>query len=229
MRNLQTALSATVTAIVIGLLVANIASAARAAEIQHAKQAQIAALEASVGADDTALQLEAYKQRYTEAYNQMVAAYGELQQRDAGYSGLLNQSNGTAKQLEAANASLEARLAQAYQAMQQAQAQLAAMGITQPAATVISAPAAVVNQPAANEPAAVNQPAAPTTRTTAAPTTRPAATPTRAPTATPVRTNAPVTTTPPPAGTPAPGATPKMYCWFDNNNVWVCEDHPKGM
>ena len=227
MRNLQTALSATVTAIVIGLLVANIASAARAAEIEHAKQAQIAALQASVGADDTELQLEAYKQRYTEAYNQMVATYGEMQQRDAGYSGLLKQSNGTAAQLEAANAALEARLAQAYQAMQQAQAQLAAMGITQPAATVISAPAAVVNQPGADQPAAVNQPAA-TTRATNAPTTRPTATPTRAPTATPVRTQAPVTTTPPPAGTPAPGATPRMYCWFDNNNVWVCEDHPKG-
>jgi len=222
LRNLQTALSATITAIVIGLLVANIASAARAAEIQHAKQAQIAALQASVGADDTELQLEAYKQRYTEAYNQMVAAYGELQQRDAGYSGLLRQSNGTAAQLEAANASLEARLAQAYQAMQQAQSQLAAMGISQPAATVINAPApaAVVNQPAANQPAA-NQPAA----NQPAATTRPTTAPTRAPAATPVRTPAPVTTTPPPA---APQPTPTMYCWFDNNNVWVCEDHPKG-
>jgi hypothetical protein len=210
-------LSATVTAIVIGLLVANIASAARAAEIQHAKQAQIAALQASVGADDTELQLEAYKQRYTEAYNQMVAAYGELQKRDAGYSGLLSQSNGSAAQLEAANASLEARLAQAYQAMQQAQAQLAAMGVSQPAATVIIAPV-VSNREAAAAPAApaaVNQPAS----------TRPAATPTRAPTATPVRTNAPVTTTPPPA---APQPTPRMYCWYDSNHVWVCEDHPQG-
>ena len=218
MRNLQTALSATITAIVIGLLVANIASAARAAEIQHAKQAQIAALQASVGADDTELQLEAYKQRYTEAYNQMVAAYGQLQQRDAGYGALLNQSHGTSAQLEAANASLEARLAQAYQAMQQAQAQLAAMGITQPVATVISAPANSGGSPVAAGPAAapvLNQ--APTT-------TGPGATPTRAPAATPVRTNAPATA--PPAGAPQP--TPRMYCWYDSNHVWVCEDHPQG-
>jgi len=226
LRNLQTALSATITAIVIGLLVANIASAARAAEIQHAKQAQIAALQASVGADDTELQLEAYKQRYTEAYNQMVAAYGELQQRDAGYSGLLKQSNGTAAQLEAANASLEARLAQAYQAMQQAQAQLAAMGITQPAAAAPLPPVVVVN-PGTTDPGAAPAAIAPaaTNRVTTAPTTRPAATPTRAPAATPVGLPAPVTTTSPPA---APRPTPTMYCWFDNNNVWVCEDHPKG-
>ena len=215
MRNLQTALSATVTAIVIGLLVANIASAARAAEIQHAKQAQIAALQASVGADDTELQLEAYKQRYTEAYNQMVAAYGQLQQRDAGYSALLRQSQGTSGQLEAANASLEARLAQAYQAMQQAQAQLAAMGISQPVAAVISEPTSGGSTAGAGTGAApVNQAA----------TARPAATPTRAPAATPVRTNAPVTA--PPAGAPQP--TPKMYCWYDSNHVWVCEDHPQG-
>jgi hypothetical protein len=214
LRNLQTALSATITAIVIGLLVANIASAARAAEIQHAKQAQIAALEASVGADDTALQLEAYRQRYTETYNQMVALYTQMQQRDAGYGALLSQSQGQGAQLEAANASLEARLAAAYQAMQQAQGQLAAMGISQPVA--VNAPAQNVAAPDAGAPGAAAAPK--TAAKTTAPTTAP-----RTATPTPARTVAPAN-----APTPAPQATPKMYCWYDADGKWVCEDHPKG-
>ena len=167
MRNLQTALSATITAVIIGLLVANISSAARAAEIQHAKQVQIATLNASVGVDDTQLQLEAYKQRYTEAYNQMVAASTQLQQRDAGYGALLHQSQGTSAQLEAANRSLDARLSQAYQAMQQAQAQLAAMGVTQPVAAANPPARNVAAGPADAAPVA----AAPKTNT---PTTVPA-------------------------------------------------------
>ena len=197
MRNLQTALSATITAVIIGLLVANISSAARAAEIQHAKQVQIATLNASVGVDDTQLQLEAYKQRYTEAYNQMVAAYTQLQQRDAGYGALLHQSQGTSAQLEAANASLEARLSQAYQAMQQAQAQLAAMGVTQPVAAA--------NPPARNVAAAPAGPAG------------------AAPVAAAPNTNTPPTV----PATPRPIAPPTaQYCHNDAEGQWHCEDHP---
>ncbi len=206
MRNLQTAVSATITAIVIGLLVANIASAARAADIEHTKQAKIAALEASAGANDTALQLQGYQQRYTEAYNQMVAAYNALQQRDAAWAALWNQSQGTSAQLEASNAALEARLLQAYQLMQQAQYQLNALGGTPQAPVVVSAPTgnAPVTAPATTGPVA-NTPATPK------PATGPvAAQPT------------------PPVTTPPAPSTPQLYCWYDADGKWVCEDHPRG-
>ena len=193
MRNVTTAVSATITAVLIGLLVANIANAARAAEIQHTRDAQIATLQASVGADDAGLQLEAYRQRYTDTYNQLAVAYRAMVERDAGYAALWKQSRASAGQLEAANAALEARLAQAYLAMQQAQAALAASGGG--------------NQPAANAPA----PATPGPLT-------------------PQPAGAPVTTAPAAAPVPVPvPQTPKtMYCWYDPEGHYVCEDHPRG-
>ena len=200
MRNVTTAVSAAITAILIGLLVANISSAARAAEIQHAKNAQIATLQASVGADDALLQLRAYRQRYTETYNQLAAAYRALVERDASYAALWNQSRASGAQLESANAALEARLAQAYQAMQQAQAALAA------------------NSPPSggNQPAVVGAPA---------PATPAPATPRRA---LEPGTTVPATAAPVAAPVPAPQPTKTMYCWYDPEGHYVCEDHPRG-
>jgi len=195
-RNLATALSATITAVIIALLIANVASAARAAEIANAKQQQLAALQDAANTSDVTMQLEAYRTRYAEAYAQLAAAYQLLYERDAAYRAALDQANATSAQLASVDTSLEARLIEAYAALRDAQAVVAALraGVTPQAPT--SAPGA-------------------TSGATQRPATQGPATP-RPATATP----RPVT------GTPRP--TPTMYCWYDADGKWVCEDHPRG-
>ncbi len=124
MRNLVTAASAAVTAILIGLLIANVASSARAAEIEHVKSQQLAAVEAAYSDDDIRAQLTAYQTRYEQAYKQLAAAYQALVTREAQYRTLWQQSSGTDAQLAAANTDLDAKLAQAYAALDAAQAAL---------------------------------------------------------------------------------------------------------
>jgi hypothetical protein len=126
-RNLTTALSATVTAIVIGLLIANVASAARAAEIAHNKEQQLAAIQDSYSASDLTVQLEAYRTRYSQAYQQLSAAYAALAARDAEYHAAIDSANAASGQLATANASLDTRLTEAYQALRDAQAAVAAL------------------------------------------------------------------------------------------------------
>jgi hypothetical protein len=214
MRNLTTAISATVTAIVIGLLVANVASAARAADIEHSKAAQLAALESSFNANDQATQLAAYQQRYTEAYNQLAAAYTALLQRDWQYKDSLSRSDRQSAQLAAANASLEAQLAQAYRSLQDAQVAVSAWGGT-PSAVTPTQLTPVVADPVTADPVAAAAPAGPAAATKPA-TPKPA---TAAP-----RTAAPAPpAAPPAASTPAPRV---QYCHYDANHEWHCEDHP---
>ena len=200
MRNVVTTISAAVTAIFIGLLIANVASAARAAEIDHAKQQQLAALEASYSDNDIRTQLAAYQIRYEQAYKQLALAYQALAARDAQYRALLGQSGGTSAQLAAANADLDAKLAAAYAALDAAQAMvndLASRNGQAPGGAAVPATAAPAGQTAAPRTAA------------------PAAVPPG-----PV-TQPPVTARP----TPLPQAT---YCWYDADGKWVCEDHPRG-
>lgn len=195
MRNLATALSATFTAVIIALLIANVASAARAAEIANTKQQQLVALQDAANTNDVTMQLEAYRTRYAEAYAQLAAAYQLLYERDAAYRAALDQANATSAQLAGVDTSLEARLVEAYAALRDAQAVVAALrgGVTPQSST--SAPAA-----------------------TSAATARPG---------TPGPTQRLATATPRPAtGTPRP--TPTMYCWYDSDGKWVCEDHPRG-
>jgi multidrug resistance efflux pump len=124
MRNLVTATSAAITAILIGLLIANVASSARAAEIEHAKAQQLAAVEAAYSDDDIRAQLAAYQTRYEQAYKQLAAAYQALATREAQYRALWQQSSGSSAQLAAANTDLDTKLAQAYAELDAAQAAL---------------------------------------------------------------------------------------------------------
>src|SRR4030088_1567303 len=124
MRNVVTATSAALTAILIGLLIANVASSARAAEIEHAKAQQLAAVEAAYSDDDIRAQLAAYQTRYEQAYKQLAAAYQALGTREAQYRALWQQSSGSSAQLAAANTDLDAKLAQAYAELDAAQAAL---------------------------------------------------------------------------------------------------------
>jgi hypothetical protein len=169
MRNFLTAASAAVTAVILGLLIANVASAARAAEIEHAKADQIAQMEAAVSDNDLQAQLTAYRERYEQAYNQLAAAYQAMTVREGQYRALLQRSSGSSADLAAANASLDTRLLQAYAALDAAQLAFQRLG---------SAPAAAPAR-AITGPAPTARTAAPATAaTTARPATaQPAATP----------------------------------------------------
>lgn len=187
MRSFMTAVSATATAIVIGLLVANVASAARAADIEHTKAQQIAAIQDAAAANDMSTQLEAYRSRYAQAYEQLGAAYQAYYKRDQQYRAVVGQANANAADLAAANASLEQKLNEAYQALRDAQSLVSSLraGGALPVTNATPAPA-----PAAG------------------------------------RTATPATAVP--ARTPVPTATQQMYCWYDAEGKWVCEDHPQG-
>lgn len=171
MRSLVSGLSAAVTAVLIGLLIASVASAARAADIEHAKSARLAAIAAAADTDDSRLQLDAYHERLAQAYAQLTVAYAEVQQRDAQYRALVAQGNTNAKDLAAANASLESKLVAAYQQLVQLSA-----AAQRPAGS----PAA---GPAASAPGGARAtPVAPTARpASAAPAARPTPTPLRTP------------------------------------------------
>jgi hypothetical protein len=147
-RNFTTALSATVTAILIGLLVANVASAARAAEIAANKEQQLAAIQDSYSASDLTVQLEAYRTRYSQAYQQLAAAYQALAARDAEYRVAIDSANTASGQLATANASLDARLTDAYQALRDAQAVVAALRSGSPASAPQSPSATATPRPA---------------------------------------------------------------------------------
>lgn len=121
MRNVTTAISATVTAVVLGLLIANVASAARAADVQHAQQQQLAEADATHAASDTTAQLLAYRDRYAQSYQQVAVAYQALLGRDAAYRSALDRANAQSAALASANASLDSRLNEAYLALYDAQ------------------------------------------------------------------------------------------------------------
>jgi hypothetical protein len=173
MRNFTTAVSATVTAVIIGLLIANVASAARAAEIAHDKEQQLAALQDSASAYDLASQLEAYRTRYAQAYQQLATAYQVLYARDAEYRVALQRANGTSAQLAEADASLEARLNDAYQALRDAQVLVNSLQLATPAPAAPdprSTAPATPRAPATTPPALPTAPARPTSTPRPSPT-----------------------------------------------------------
>jgi ABC-type transporter Mla subunit MlaD len=163
LRNITTAVSATVTAVIIGLLIANVASAARAAEIAHGKEQQLAALQDSASANDLASQLEAYRTRYSQAYQQLAAAYQTLYNRDAEYRAALQRANATSAQLADADASLEAKLNDAYLALHDAQSLVASLRAGAPTAPALSPTPPVTARPGTTAaPAPTTAPARPT-------------------------------------------------------------------
>lgn len=157
MRNLTTALSATLTAIILALLIANVASAARAAEIAHNKEQELAAIQVSYSASDVTAQLEAYRTRYGQAYQQLAIAYQTLYTLDAEYRAALDRANATSAQLAGANTSLDARLTDAYQALHDAQALVASLrgASAAPTAAGRASPAGATSTP---RPATTAQP-----------------------------------------------------------------------
>jgi hypothetical protein len=84
-------MTAAAVAIAVGLLIANVASAARAADTEHA-QARVAAERSAASVE---AELAAYKQRLDEAYAQLAATYGVLESRDAQYASLVGDPSAT--------------------------------------------------------------------------------------------------------------------------------------
>jgi hypothetical protein len=179
MRNLTTAVSATVTSIVIALLIANVASAARAAEIAHDRDQRLAALQDSASANDQAAQLQAYETRYAQAYQQLAAAYQVLYARDAEYRAAVDRANAMSGQLADADASLETRLNDAYQALRDAQALVTALrggALSTPAPPGPTARAATAQPVTTTTAPATSRPPAMTAGPAVTPTPRPAST-----------------------------------------------------
>jgi hypothetical protein len=114
-------LTAAAVAIAVGLLIANVASAARAADTEHA-QARVAAERSAASVE---AELAAYKQRLDEAYAQLAATYGVLESRDAQYASLVGDPSAT-----------------------DGQASVAAAGYAGPASTLVSLAATATPQAA---------------------------------------------------------------------------------
>jgi hypothetical protein len=141
-------LTAAAVAIAVGLLIANVASAARAADTEHA-QARVAAERSAASVE---AELAAYKQRLDEAYAQLAATYGVLESRDAQYASLVGDPSAT-----------------------DGQATVAAAGYAGPASTLVSLAATATPQ-AATPQAAPATLAAQTPPQTVTPVAAPAAT-----------------------------------------------------
>ncbi len=125
MRNLISGLTAALTALLLGTLIAGAADAARAADV--AKQDQVAqAIVADGSVDQTlAADADAYRAQLQEAIVKLNAAYADLKARDAAYRDLLAASQKNVDRLQASNAQLQQQLVQAAARIQLAEARLA--------------------------------------------------------------------------------------------------------
>jgi hypothetical protein len=192
MRRFTASITAATVAIAVGLVIASVAGAARAAEYEN-MQARASA-QNSVAA--TEAELAAYKQRLEEAYTQLNLTYSMLQSQDAQAAAQSTSSDGT-------NVSAAVSLGG---------------GATNGGATNVDAFASLTAAPVALAVTPSAQTVAPILNV--APRSTPPPLPTRAPTARP-------------AATPQPAAvatrTPTgLYCWYDHDGKYVCEDHPQG-
>jgi chromosome segregation ATPase len=124
LRNLISGLTAALTALILGTLIAGAADAARAADV--AKQEQVAqAIVADGSADQTFADATAYRAQLQEAIVKLNAAYADLAARDAAYRDLLAASQANVDRLQASNAQLQQQLRQAAARIQLAEARLA--------------------------------------------------------------------------------------------------------
>jgi hypothetical protein len=181
MRRLTASITAATVAIAIGLVIASVAGAARAAEFES-MQARASAQNAAAA---TEAELAAYKQRLEEAYAQLNLTYQVLQSQDALVAA---QAVGTDANVSAA----------------------IDMGA--------SSSNVVAYAPVENAPVTLAAPA-----TNIAPRSTPPPVPTRV-----QATRVPSTATALPA-TAAPVRTATgLYCWYDHDGKYVCEDHPQG-
>ena len=187
MRRFTASITAATVAIAVGLVIASVAGAARAAEYEN-MQARASA-QNSVAA--TEAELAAYKERLQEAYVQLNATYALLQSQDAQAAAQPASTDG-ANVSAALDLSGGATNVDAY-------------------SSATTAPVALAITPSIQGVTSV----APITNV--APRSTPPPLPTRAT----------------PANTPRPTATTVrtatgLYCWYDHDGKYVCEDHPQG-
>ena len=119
-----TAVVAALTAVVVGVLISGVAGAAHAAALNHTQAVQLQANDASAASSQTAAQLSAYRDRLQQAYGQLQSTYQLLETRDAAYRQQLATAAAGEGKLAAANQTSAAKLAAAYQQIQQASGEL---------------------------------------------------------------------------------------------------------
>jgi hypothetical protein len=173
MRRFIAPITAATVAIAVGLLIASVAGAARAAEFESMQ----ARASAQTAAAATEAELAAYKARLQEAYAQLNVTYQVLQSQDA-------QASPAAPSAGADAATYLSAAAEPWGASSN---------------VVAYAPVTSVAGPVAG-PATISAPPPLPTR--------------------PVAIAAP-------AVAPAPAAK-AIYCWYDHEGKYVCEDHPQG-
>jgi len=117
MRNLVSGITAGVTALLLGTLIAGAADAARAAESAKQRDTTQAIVE-DASADQASIDVAAYRAQLQQAMARLSAAYADLQARDAGYRELLATSQANGDRLQAANRQLQDQLAQASARLQ---------------------------------------------------------------------------------------------------------------
>ena len=180
MRRFTASITAATVAIAVGLVIASVAGAARAAEYES-MQARASAQNSAAAIE---AELAAYKQRLEEAYTQLNLTYSLLQSQDPQAAAQSTSTDGT-------NVS--------------AAVYLGGGATTVDAYTsVTAAPVALANTPSAQSVLNV------------APRSTPPPLPTRATAGTAL-----------PAASSARTAT-GLYCWYDRDGKYVCEDHPQG-
>ena len=117
---LISSVTALVTAVIVGALIAGVAGAARAATVAHDQASSQAQQQAATSQQETTAELGAYNLRLQQSYSQLQQSYGELEQRDAAYRQQLKQADATIAVLQATNKDNTAKLATAYGQLQQA-------------------------------------------------------------------------------------------------------------
>jgi hypothetical protein len=145
-------MTAAAVAIAVGLLIANVASAARAADTEHA-QARVAAERSAASVE---AELAAYKQRLDEAYAQLAATYGVLESRDAQYASLVGDPSATDGQASVASAAYTGPASTLVSLAATATPQAATPQAATPATLAAQTPAQMVTPiaaPAASAPA----------------------------------------------------------------------------
>ncbi len=124
MRHLVSGLTAAVTAMLIGTLIAGAAQSAQAADLAKAQGAAIA-ISADGAPDQATADAAAYRTQLQAAMTALNAAYAELAARDAAYRNLLGTSQANADRLQASNRQLQQQMQQAIAQIQQLQTQQA--------------------------------------------------------------------------------------------------------
>jgi len=113
------AITAGVTALVVGTLIATVSDAAHAADVAKAESTQNTAQLAATAQAQDAAELAAYRTRLQDALAKLDTAYGALKRRDSAYRDLVVKVDQNAAALATANQDLAGKLERAYAEVQQ--------------------------------------------------------------------------------------------------------------